>query len=149
MNGQLGFAQLVLENWKNFVRVDATLRHRVFIVGTNASGKSNFLDALRFLRDLASPGGGLRESVRKRGRVSCLRCLTARRYPDITVRATVRSENGPTWTYEITFNQDNLRRPLVRKEQVEKDGMVLCSCPDEQDQKDLERLTKPTWSRSI
>lgn len=30
-----------LTNWKNFKKVDVNLRGRVFVVGANASGKSN------------------------------------------------------------------------------------------------------------
>ena len=51
-----------LYSWKNFRKVNVKLTDRVFLVGPNASGKSNFLDALRFLRDLAAPGGD-RKSV--------------------------------------------------------------------------------------
>ena len=44
--------------------VDTPLSRRVFIIGPNASGKSNFLDAFRFLRDVAkSEGGGLQKGV--------------------------------------------------------------------------------------
>ena len=39
------------------------LRQRVFIAGPNAAGKSNLLDAFRFLRDITSPGGGLEKAV--------------------------------------------------------------------------------------
>jgi predicted ATPase len=47
---------ITLKNWRNFQSVDIDLRDRLFLVGPNASGKSNFLDALRFLRDLAKDG---------------------------------------------------------------------------------------------
>ncbi|MCC6394681.1 MAG: AAA family ATPase, partial [Bryobacterales bacterium] len=46
-------SQLVLRNWRNFRTVDVRLTDRVFIVGPNASGKSNLLDSIRFLRDIA------------------------------------------------------------------------------------------------
>jgi len=40
--------------------VDTPLGRRMFLVGANASGKPNFLDALHFLRDIAkTEGGGL------------------------------------------------------------------------------------------
>jgi len=48
-------SRIVLKNWKNFPEVDQKLGDRVFLVGPNASGKSNFLDALRFLHDIAKP----------------------------------------------------------------------------------------------
>ena len=49
---------LSLMNWRNFKSVDVSLGNRLFVVGPNASGKSNLLDALRFLRDVATDGGG-------------------------------------------------------------------------------------------
>ncbi|MGH7873507.1 MAG: ATP-binding protein, partial [Candidatus Binatia bacterium] len=41
------FARLYLENWRNFQRADLELQRRVFLVGPNASGKSNLLDVFR------------------------------------------------------------------------------------------------------
>jgi len=71
----LRFTYLRLENWRNFAEADVDLQRRVFLVGPNASGKSNFLDAFRFLYDIVSVGGGFQEAVRKRGGVSSIRCL--------------------------------------------------------------------------
>jgi predicted ATPase len=57
--------RLTLKNWMNFRNLDSVeLSDRVFVIGPNASGKSNFLDALRFLRDVARPRGG--ETVGRR-----------------------------------------------------------------------------------
>ncbi len=61
---------LKLKNWKNFKHVSVDLTERVFLAGPNASGKSNFLDAFRFLRDIAKPGGGLQNAVSDRGGIS-------------------------------------------------------------------------------
>ena len=69
------FTHINLENWRNFSQVKVDLQGRVFLVGPNASGKSNFLDVFRFLHDIVAVGGGFQESVRKRGGVSRLRCL--------------------------------------------------------------------------
>ena len=49
-------SRFLLKNWKNFQEIDVPLENRVFLIGPNASGKSNFLDALRFLRDAAEDG---------------------------------------------------------------------------------------------
>jgi predicted ATPase len=57
-----------LENWRNFAHVDVDLQRRVFLIGPNASGKSNFLDVIRFLYDIVSVGGGFQEAVRRAGR---------------------------------------------------------------------------------
>ena len=67
------FDHVRLENWKNFKRVDLALQRRVFLVGPNAAGKSNFLDAFRFLSDLVIIGGGLQSAVNKRDGVSNIR----------------------------------------------------------------------------
>lgn len=56
--------RIKLKNWRNFKSVDVNLRERVYIIGPNASGKSNLLDVFRFLRDLSKPnGGGLQRAV--------------------------------------------------------------------------------------
>ena len=59
-------SHIILRNWKNFRKVDVDLKERSFVVGPNASGKSNFLDAFRFLRDIAKPGGGLQKAISSR-----------------------------------------------------------------------------------
>ena len=95
------FQSVRLKNWKNFVSADVALSERVFLVGPNASGKSNFLDALRFLRDLASSGGGFQQATTRRGGVKAIRCLAARRYPDIEIDAAIVIDNDPKpWRYE-------------------------------------------------
>ena len=59
--------RLKLTNWRNFTDVDVPLLDRAFIIGPNASGKSNLLDAIRFLRDVAKrEGGGLQTAVTRR-----------------------------------------------------------------------------------
>ena len=53
----LRFTHVHLKNWRNFVRAELDLPRRTFLAGPAASGKTNFLDALSFLRELAAPGG--------------------------------------------------------------------------------------------
>ncbi len=140
-------AKLTLDNWKNFrTPGPVSLERRLFLVGPNASGKSNFLDVFRFLRDLCVPGGGLQKAVGDRGGVSVLRCLAARRDPDITIDVELRNERGSngigTWRYRLVFSQDNNRRPIIKEELVERDGQILMRRPDEQDGGDALRLTQ-------
>jgi len=143
MSKNLRFRALRLLNWKNFARAEIAIQDRVFLVGPNASGKSNFLDAFRFLRDLASSGGGFQEAVSRRGGVSAIRCLAARRYPDIEISVELaEKEDGTSWTYELAFNQDPQRRPQVRKERVSgPDGEILVR-PNAEDTSDPARLTQ-------
>jgi predicted ATPase len=139
----LQFTHIYLENWRNFLRADTDLQRRVFLVGPNASGKSNFLDVFRFLHDIVSVGGGFEEAVRKRGGVSGLRALAARRYSDIIVRVNLGNmKNREDWEYELRFTQDNRRRPFIVQERVAKRGVEILKRPDAEDRKDTERLTQ-------
>ena len=139
----LRFEHVYLENWRNFVKIDVSLQRRVFLVGPNASGKSNFLDVFRFLHDIATVGGGLQNSVQKRQGVSSLRALAARRYSDIIIRTIIGSEAEPgLWEYELHFTQDNLRRAIIKKESVKKQGKLKFVRPEPHDEEDPERLTQ-------
>ena len=143
MANELRFRRLRLKNWKNFRDVDVEVRDRMFLVGANAAGKSNLLDAFRFLRDLASPGGGLAQAVVRRGGVSAIRCLAARRYPDVEIDVELQESGADRrWRYEIALRQDNRRRPLLRRERVSRNGKVIVVRPDEEDGKDPARLTQ-------
>src|SRR5216683_158206 len=135
------FTWLRLENWRNFRSVDIRLQERVFVVGPNASGKSNLLDVFRFLRDIAEPEGGFQRAVKSRGGVSNLRCLHARKQPDVSVTVDVKL-NGDRWSYGLEFSQDSLRRPLVRREVVQHNGKVVTERPDDLDKTDPNRLTQ-------
>jgi predicted ATPase len=139
----LRFTHIHLENWKNFRQVDVDLQDRVFLVGPNASGKSNLLDVFRFLRDIVSIGGGLQRAVQDRRGVSGLRCLAARQYSDIVVDVRLGG-NGQSeaWQYRLRFNQDNKQRPCIKEERVVKDGQVVLSRPDDKDSQDPERCTQ-------
>jgi predicted ATPase len=138
----LHFTHVYLENWRNFTRVDVHLQRRTFLLGPNASGKSNLLDVFRFLNDIVAVGGGFQEAVRKRGGVSSLRCLAARRYSDLVISVQAGEEIASRWGYELHFTQDNLRRPLIRRERVTRGETELLVRPDERDSGDPERLTQ-------
>ncbi len=143
MSNDLKIRKLRLRNWKNFADVDVSIEDRVFLVGSNASGKSNFLDVFRFLRDLALAGGGFQEAVRRRGGVSAIRCLAARRHPDIEVSVELTNERAEVeWAYELVFYQDNQRRPLIRQERVLRNGESLADRPNPEDEDDPARLTQ-------
>lgn len=137
------FAKLSLENWRNFSKVEANLQRRVFLVGPNACGKSNLLDVFRFLQEIVSIGGGFQGAVRNRGGVSRLRCLAARRYPEIAINVQVATEENPMeWEYELRFKQDNRGRPLIAKEQVIHNSNTILDRPNENDREDPERLSQ-------
>lgn len=129
-----------LRNWKNFKDAEASLGQRVFVIGPNASGKSNFLDAFRFLRDVAA--FGLVHAVDDvRGGVSAIRCLSARRYSAIDVEVQVEIDQVD-WTYRLVLTQDNRKRPSIKEERVGRDGVAVLSRPDDNDKLDPLRLTQ-------
>ena len=135
------FVRVALENWRNFAHVDVQVQRRAFLVGPNASGKSNLLDVFRFLHDIVKLGGGFREAVGARGGVSKIRSLSARRYPDVAIRVELAGKGEqPQWEYELRFSQDNLRRPVIAGEKVSSSGKVYLERPLPEDKEDPERL---------
>ena len=135
-------SKLHLQNWRNFRDIRADFRPRVFVIGPNAVGKSNLLDAIRFLRDLAAPGGGLSTAVSSRGGVSHVRCLYARRRPDIEFEVEIADDSGKCqWHYALRIRQDNNRRPKVASEVVRNaEGEAVISRPTPEDTADDVRL---------
>jgi len=138
-------SRMVLKNWRNFRAFDVSFSDRVIIIGPNASGKSNLLDAIRFLRDIAHPGGGLQPAITQRGGLSKVRCLAARREPDVELEVEL-SEGGrvPEYKYGIGITQQvrGYRQPILRFEKVWKRGSLLLDRPDEVDREDILRLTQ-------
>jgi AAA domain, putative AbiEii toxin, Type IV TA system len=139
----LRFTHLYLENWRNFTRVETDLARRVVVAGPNASGKSNLLDALRFLHDIAGSGGGFQRAVRRRGGVSRLRCLAARQHSNVVISVRIGSDgDGPDWEYGLQFGQEDQRPPAILHERVARGGEDVLVRPDEQDLDDPERLSQ-------
>ncbi len=141
-------SRLILKNWRNFQSVDVELGERVFVVGPNASGKSNFLEAFRFLRDIAKHGGGLQQAVENHGGISKMRCLAARQYPDIEIEVSLSeiddTDPHPIWRYAIGIRQEvrGLRQPLLTYERVWHRQKQILNRPDDEDQQDKVRLTQ-------
>jgi predicted ATPase len=136
------------KNWRNFRQVDVALRERQFIVGPNASGKSNFLDVFRFLRDIAKPeGGGLQKAIKDRGGVSKIRSLATRKDPEIAIEVELAASPGeePLWRYAIGIKQATRghRLATLTYETVwnRERGEVL-NRPTSEDKEDPDRLTQ-------
>jgi predicted ATPase len=138
-------SRVILTNWRNFRSADIPLGRRAFLVGPNASGKSNFLDAFRFLRDIAkSEGGGLQKAVSERGGISKIRCLAARRDPQVGIEVHFAESHGqePLWKYALGIKQESrgYRQPYVFYEKVWEGNTLILDRPDKQDKKDTLRL---------
>jgi predicted ATPase len=141
------FSHLHLKNWRNFIRVDLPIGERLFLAGPNASGKSNLLDAFRFLRDIAKDGGGLQQAIRERGGLPKIRCLAARRYPDVEIEVALSEsidQRSASWRYSIGLRQEQRggRRLLLTHERVWQAGNQILNRPDDADRSDDQRLTQ-------
>jgi predicted ATPase len=143
----LRITHLELKNWRNFKHVDVDVRKRLVIVGPNASGKSNLLDAVRFLRDLSQPGGGFQEAVQRRGGLARVRNLAARNFNHghVLIRVQLGDDEQPNqWEYEVAFRGEprGLHRPVVTQERISHLGRLILNRPDDDDQGDVDRLTQ-------
>lgn len=137
-----------LKNWRNFRSLDAPMRDVTYILGPNASGKSNLLDVFRFLRDVSKPaGGGLQSAILVRGGISKLRCLHARRDPEVSIDVELSDspdDEVPNWRYVLGFKPEGkgAQRILISKEEVWHQGKQLFSRPDQSDNQDSVLLTQ-------
>jgi predicted ATPase len=135
-------SRIVLKNWRNFENVEVDLTDRVFAVGPNAAGKSNFLDVFKFLRDIALPRGGLQEAINLRGGIPKIRCLSARKETEvgITVELKKPGDEKFAWRYSIgiKLEQRGLREPYLTHERVWQDGNLepVLDRPNPQDKAD-------------
>ena len=122
--------------------MDVACDKRMFLIGPNASGKSNFLDALRFLKDTAQLG--LERAVgEQRGGTKPIRYINARQKPHITIAVTL----DDNWKYSLTFGTDKGKKiPHIIEETVKKftDGKwrSILKRPDTEDKDDPVRLTQ-------
>lgn len=139
--------RLIVKHWRNFQRIDVRLRKRQFIVGPNASGKSNLLDIFRFLRDIAkAEGGGFQKAVSTRGDISKIRSLSVDRDAEVAIEIHLadHSDASEKWRYGLGFRQKTKEncQPYLTYERVWKKGELIVDRPDVEDKADPERLTQ-------
>ena len=144
------FSHVHIKNWKNFRDLSFDIGHRLFIVGPNASGKSNLLDVFRFLGDVVAPGGGIAQAVDQRGGMKKIRSLFSRQHPSPSIDVTMR-DGDDEWRYVLAIRQERSghRRVLVESERVECNGKILLSRPNEDDDVDAELLTQTYLEQKV
>lgn len=137
-------SRVILKNWRNFRHVDVEMGSRVFLVGPNASGKSNFLDVFRFLRDITKDNGSLQSALTERGGLGKIRCLAARQTPDVEIEVYISEtpEDTPLWKYKIGIKTETggTRKPILSCEKVWHNDELVLNRPDDNDMRDKERL---------
>lgn len=100
-NKPLSIRRVVLRNYKSIGRCDITLRSLTFLVGGNGASKSNFLDALHFVRDALTVS--LDSALRIRGGIQEVRRRSTG-HPNhfgIRVDLTLRSGDAASYAFEI------------------------------------------------
>lgn len=143
--------RLILKNWRNFKAFDARFQDVSYLLGPNASGKSNLLDVFRFLRDISKPkGGGLQSAVDDRGGIVKVRCLHARNDTEVLIDVHLSDdgddgdEGGGSWRYVLGFKPEGkgAQRILVSREQVWEGEQRIINRPDDDDVRDRALLTQ-------
>lgn len=140
-------SRLKLKNWRNFLEVDVPLQDTTYLIGANAVGKSNFMDALRFLRDVGkTSGGGLQKAIEDRGGIALVKCLHARRDQEVRIEVFLEDgdEKGPvSWRYALGFKpaQGNAGA-LITQELAWRNDELLIKRPYHRDRQDPMLLTQ-------
>ena len=141
-------SKMEITNWRNFRSAEVELTDTVFLIGPNASGKSNFLDIIRFMRDIVNPrGGGLQQAVTARGGMKKLRCLAGRQRQGVELDFEMKKssdDDTPIWKYSLGIVSEvrGKRRVLVKHERVWHQGNLILERPNEDDRSDRDRLTE-------
>lgn len=118
--------RIVVENFKSLRRVDLTLGRMNLLIGANASGKSNFLDALRVLQGIGHgftigevlngrPESATRETWKGIRGGSDQACFSGADEVAIKVRGPwddVPARTSPEWKYDVVFSP-NLQGRVV------------------------------------
>jgi predicted ATPase len=109
-----------IQGYKSIAFCDVTLEPLTILVGRNASGKSNFLDALGFLRDVVQLGAS--EGAKRHGGADTILCrMNDDRITKFTVECVTSSAEYDTqleavFALEIEFPKK--QRPQIRSESL-------------------------------
>jgi predicted ATPase len=89
--------RVVLHNYKSIGTCDVHLHSLSYLVGQNGSGKSNFLDALHFVRDALA--GSLDHAINERGGLNEVRRRSSGHPTHFGIRVEFRLGDGQTGWY--------------------------------------------------
>ncbi len=107
--------RVILKNYKSIAACDVQLQPLTFLVGRNGSGKSNFLDALRFVADALNTS--LDHAIRDRGGINDVR-RRSRGHPNhFSIRLEFVLPDGSTGHYAFRIATSSQRGYEVQKEQ--------------------------------
>lgn len=114
--------KLLLENWKSFKNAELYIDPLTFLIGTNACGKSNILDALQFLYRIAS-GISINSAINGDLGLSAIRggCEWLFKLGESTCKIGVDIKLGQrnaTYTYSISLRKIDSNRCEILDERL-------------------------------
>lgn len=127
-----------VKNFRSLGDVDVNVDRLTVLVGPNASGKSNFIDALRFVRD--SLRRGLDNAITERGGLSAIRRWSPYRpYKTVEFRIEGR-EKQKAWQYQLVIGSDTPDSYQIVRE--------FCEVQGRKDRKDGFDVQNGVWKWS-
>ena len=108
-----------IRNYKSIAYCDVELGAFTVLVGRNGAGKSNFLDALKFVADALQPGASLGHAIRSRGGFQevCARRCEDPKYFEIEIEFEITA--GVFSTYSFRVRNKDVDGFLVEREHLE------------------------------
>ncbi|RKU19992.1 chromosome segregation protein SMC [Candidatus Poribacteria bacterium] len=106
--------RVVLKNYKSIAACDVRLGPLTFLVGRNGSGKSNFLDALRFVADALNLS--LDHALRARGGIDDIRHRLSGQ-PYLNIRLEFTLTNSANGYYAFSIESRSRGRHVVQTEE--------------------------------
>lgn len=107
--------RVVLRNYKSIGNCDVKLGPLTFLVGANGSGKSNFLDALHFVRDALT--GTLENALNERGGLTEVRRRSGGHPNNFGIRLEFRLIDGRAARYSFNIGALSERGYVVQREE--------------------------------
>lgn len=101
MTDSVFIQRVVLRSYKSIAQCDIRLRPLTYLVGQNGAGKSNFLDALHFVRDALT--GSLDNALNERGGLDEVRRRSSGHPNHIGIRLELRLQDGREGWYAFSI----------------------------------------------
>jgi predicted ATPase len=120
----MAITRVKVSNFKSFAELDVELRPLNIVVGSNAAGKSNFLEIFRFVRDIAVEG--LKNAVSLQGGMEFLANLQIGRSQILSLEVTFEIASRRTCTYSLNLASATGHKDFeIVADQMELDGATI------------------------
>ena len=120
--------RVILKNYKSIAACDVQLQPLTFLVGRNGSGKSNFLDALRFVADALNTS--LEHAIRDRGGIKEVRRRATMPANHLEIHLNFTLPNSTTGSYAFRIRFHSRKQRYVVHREICRVKSALPSIPD-------------------